>query len=149
MSLIKCKECGAEISSKAEMCPNCGVKLLVRFHFWFVGYFLIFYFFVWFLTEYPVGSNPLDVFARYIPFTLGDDYQKVDYQSSFISDVYQEVTKDVVAQYKIAKNQGDKMQICVQAGFVAAAYLQAKDAVNYEKWQIIKREDCSRAGLDF
>ena len=27
MSLIKCKECGKEISNKAESCPNCGVKL--------------------------------------------------------------------------------------------------------------------------
>ena len=24
MSLIKCPECGAEISDKAETCPNCG-----------------------------------------------------------------------------------------------------------------------------
>lgn len=26
MSLIKCKECGKEISNKAEICPNCGYK---------------------------------------------------------------------------------------------------------------------------
>lgn len=25
MALIKCKECGKEISSKAKTCPNCGV----------------------------------------------------------------------------------------------------------------------------
>lgn len=24
MSLIKCKECGKEISSKTDKCPNCG-----------------------------------------------------------------------------------------------------------------------------
>lgn len=26
MALIKCSECGNEISDKAEMCPNCGAK---------------------------------------------------------------------------------------------------------------------------
>ncbi|MDR1940908.1 MAG: zinc-ribbon domain-containing protein [Endomicrobium sp.] len=26
MSLIKCKECGNEISKKAEQCPKCGYK---------------------------------------------------------------------------------------------------------------------------
>ena len=27
MALVKCKECGNEISSKAEQCPHCGVKI--------------------------------------------------------------------------------------------------------------------------
>lgn len=27
MALIKCKECGAEVSSKAETCPKCGAKV--------------------------------------------------------------------------------------------------------------------------
>ena len=27
MALIKCKECGTEVSSKADACPKCGVKL--------------------------------------------------------------------------------------------------------------------------
>ncbi len=27
MALINCKECGKEISDKAEMCPNCGYRL--------------------------------------------------------------------------------------------------------------------------
>lgn len=27
MALIKCKECGANVSSKAENCPSCGIKL--------------------------------------------------------------------------------------------------------------------------
>lgn len=26
MTLVKCKECGKEISSKAEVCPHCGKK---------------------------------------------------------------------------------------------------------------------------
>ena len=27
MALIKCKECGKEISSKAKSCPNCGYPI--------------------------------------------------------------------------------------------------------------------------
>ena len=27
MALIKCKECGKELSDQAESCPNCGYKL--------------------------------------------------------------------------------------------------------------------------
>lgn len=27
MALIKCIECGKEISEKTEVCPNCGFKL--------------------------------------------------------------------------------------------------------------------------
>lgn len=27
MALIKCKECGKEISDKAKVCPNCGAPL--------------------------------------------------------------------------------------------------------------------------
>ena len=27
MALIKCKECGGEISSSAKNCPHCGIKI--------------------------------------------------------------------------------------------------------------------------
>lgn len=27
MAMIKCQECGHEISDKAKTCPNCGAKL--------------------------------------------------------------------------------------------------------------------------
>jgi len=27
MALIKCKECGNEVSSEADKCPNCGVTV--------------------------------------------------------------------------------------------------------------------------
>jgi hypothetical protein len=30
MALIKCKECGIEVSSKAETCPKCGVRIAVK-----------------------------------------------------------------------------------------------------------------------
>lgn len=62
-------------------------------------------------------------------------------------NIEKQVATDSVEQYNIAKNQGDLMMICVQAGFVSAAYLQAKDDTNYNKWKDIEKVDCSRAGL--
>ena len=55
--------------------------------------------------------------------------------------------EDQVAQYNIAVRAGTKMDRCVQAGFVASAYVQSKDQANFEEWQRIRHEDCSAAGL--
>ena len=30
MALIKCPECGKQISDKAEMCPHCGINLKIE-----------------------------------------------------------------------------------------------------------------------
>lgn len=64
-----------------------------------------------------------------------------------LSDIKKQVTQDMIDQYEIAKRQGDRMQICVQAGLVCAGYLQAKDENNYRKWKDIEYNDCLRAGI--
>jgi len=61
--------------------------------------------------------------------------------------IYKQVINDSLQQYFIAKKQGDKIQICVQAGLVSASYLQAKDETNYIKWKSIEKDDCYKAGL--
>ena len=61
--------------------------------------------------------------------------------------VYDKVVNDAVEQYQIATRQGDKMQICVQASLVSAAYLQAKDEVNYNEWKKIEKVRCETAGI--
>lgn len=58
-----------------------------------------------------------------------------------------QAANDAVKQYEMAKGSGDKMQTCVAAGMVVAAYLQAKDEANYKKWLAVEKEDCSAAGL--
>lgn len=57
------------------------------------------------------------------------------------------VAADAVSQYEIAARQGDPMQKCVQAGMVAAAFLQAKDEANYGTWKATEKADCAAAGL--
>lgn len=63
--------------------------------------------------------------------------------------IYDTVADDAVEQYQIATRQGDKMQICVQAGFVSAAYLQAKDEANYNEWKKIEKVRCETAGIKY
>ena len=65
-----------------------------------------------------------------------------------MDNIHKKVTDDMVAQYEIAKKQGDVMQICVQAGMVSAAYLQAKDEAKYNEWKAIEKTDCKAAGID-
>jgi hypothetical protein len=52
-----------------------------------------------------------------------------------------------VTEYGIAKRNGNSMDACVQAGFVAAAFLQAKDEASYRQWKDTETLDCKTAGL--
>jgi len=63
-----------------------------------------------------------------------------------LGHIQQQVAEDAVKQYEIAKRSGSAMDACVHAGLVAAAYLQAKDEANYQRWKQIEAEDCRRAG---
>lgn len=65
-----------------------------------------------------------------------------------MDNIHNKVADDMVAQYDIAKKQGDAMQTCVQAGMVSAAYLQAKDEAKYNEWKAIEKTDCKAAGID-
>ena len=58
-----------------------------------------------------------------------------------------QVAMDAEKQYEMAKRGGDKMQTYVQATMVAAAYLQAKDEVNYQKWKAIEKQEAKNAGM--
>ena len=59
-----------------------------------------------------------------------------------MADINRQVINDALEQYRIAERSGDKNQICVQAGFVAAAYLQAKDEANFRTWNDRKTKIC-------
>ncbi len=61
--------------------------------------------------------------------------------------IEQEVATDSVTEYGIAKRNGNSMDACVQAGFVAAAFLQAKDEASYRQWKDTETLDCKTAGL--
>ena len=85
------------------------------------------------------------VTALALAITLTGCDQAVEAQ---MDSTYDKVSSDMVAQYDIAKKQGDPIQTCVQAGMVSAAYLQAKDEAKYNKWKAIEKTDCKAAGID-
>lgn len=85
------------------------------------------------------------VTALVLAITLTGCDQAVEAQ---MDSTYDKVSSDMVAQYDIAKKQGDPIQTCVQAGMVSAAYLQAKDEAKYNEWKAIEKTDCKAAGID-
>lgn len=68
----------------------------------------------------------------------------VDTQMQHIKN---KVADDAVKQYNIAAQGGTPMDRCVQAGMVAAAYLQAQDQSDYDNWKATEKADCRAAGL--
>lgn len=79
-------------------------------------------------------------------FTLGRDAEQ-KYVAAGMADIHNQVATDAVAQYEIARRQGDPIQVCVQAGFVSASYLQAKDEARYVAAKATEKADCARAGM--
>lgn len=70
-----------------------------------------------------------------------------DSQEQQLETIHAKVADDAVEQYDIAKKQGDKVQICAQAGIVSAAYMQAKDEPKYNEWKAVEKADCKAAGI--
>ena len=61
--------------------------------------------------------------------------------------IEQQVAEDAVDHYEIAKRSGNQTDAYVQAGIVAASYLQANDEYNYKKWKRIQASEAARADL--
>jgi len=66
-----------------------------------------------------------------------------------MADIEKKVCSDAIEQYEIAVRQGDKIQIAVQAGFVSAAMLQAKDEEGYREWKAVQDRAEKAAGIRF
>lgn len=128
MPSIKCENCSNEISKKAATCPKCGHPNKKAEHL--SGGQVLLY---------------LAIAGAGLWWWAGGGLEKqAAHEMSKIED---QVAADSVNQYNIAKRQGDTMQICVQAGLVSAAYLQAKDEANYQHWKKIEDSDCRAAGV--
>jgi hypothetical protein len=58
------------------------------------------------------------------------------------------VIADQVRGYNMAVKAGTLTDRCIQAGFVASAYSQAKDEANSQAWSGIRNDECKAAGLN-
>jgi hypothetical protein len=126
MALMKCHECGSDVSSEASTCPKCGATPRSR-------------------------SNKLQaifgvlIAIAVIGFLFGGGVEK---QAAItMADINKEVAADAVKQYEISKRGGNATETCVHAGMVAAAYLQAKDEANHKAWLQTQATDCKKAGM--
>lgn len=64
-----------------------------------------------------------------------------------LGGIQDRVATDAVQRYEIVKRAGEPVEVCVHAGRVAAAYLQAKNETKYQQWKEIERADCARSGM--
>jgi hypothetical protein len=126
MVLKACHECGTQISSEAKTCPSCGVTPKNKSN-----------------TLSAVFGGLLAV--GIIWFYLGGGLEQQ--AAKDMGNIYNQVSADAVKQYNIVKASGTPIDICVQAGMVTAAYLQAKDNGNYAAWKRTEAVDCAAAGI--
>lgn len=159
-----CSKCGKEISDNSSVCEYCGNQIIkVKKNkpngcligcLGCLGAIIIGFFFLIILgilvgTPEDTKNPPSTTSSNTEPKQQSALYKATQNHSNPLAIIENKVADDAVDQYNIAKRQGDKIQICVQAGLVAAAYLQAKDETNYNKWQAIKKSDCNTAGIPY
>jgi hypothetical protein len=91
------------------------------------------------------GVISLMIFIGIIYWWFGGGLDKQAHKD--LQKIQSDVAESFKQQYFIAERNGSKTDMCVQAGIVVAAYLQAKDETNYAHWKKTQTDDCRRAGL--
>jgi RNA polymerase subunit RPABC4/transcription elongation factor Spt4 len=124
--LISCKVCGKEIAKSAKSCPHCGKR-----------------------NKQPVWKLILIIIGVCVAISIAVNTMSVDYATAELKKIENQVAKDAEESYRIAKESGNAMDTYIQAGLVAAIYLQAQDSENYKKWKEIEKTEAKSIGLDF
>lgn len=71
----------------------------------------------------------------------------VDSGQDTLEAIKRQVIDDAIKQYQIVEKSGNIVDMCVQAGIVKAAYLQANDESGYNSWSNITSKACEAAGM--
>lgn len=66
---------------------------------------------------------------------------------SQLKSIQDKAAQDAEEQYRMVEKSGTKVDLCVRAGMVAEAYLQAKNSEKYDFWKTTQRVDCLTAGV--
>ncbi len=125
VQLVPCTACGVGLSVAATACPKCGHPVQRQQ-----------------ATNNAITRILLVTSVFGVLWWLwGGGYQW------YMNSISRDVAADAVAQYRMVEKTGSNMDRCVQAGYVAAAYLQAKDQKNYDNWHWIEKSACMSAGV--
>ncbi len=127
-----CSSCGKELSDKAVMCPNCQTMIKN-------------------IKNEKSSKTRIITIIAIIFIVIGgisSSFSELSLETD-LKNIENQVVEDAIEQYNIAARQGDEIQICVQAGFVTAALLQAKDEVRYNEWKEIERKACEYLGRPY
>lgn len=138
-----CPRCAETIKLAASVCRHCGYdfeqpvpKPPRKRKRWAVGCLVAF---VLLATVSTCAINLAQTGSNIAATPFSVDGQ--------LASIHDKVARDAVAQYQIAAQSGAPMDRCVQAGLVAAAFLQAQDQASYAQWKDTERRDCKAAGL--
>lgn len=64
-----------------------------------------------------------------------------------LDDIQVQTAEDLERQYNLMGSESTEIEKCVQAGVVAAAWLQAEDQIEYRNWKTTERSHCEAGGL--
>lgn len=126
MALIKCHECGTDVSTEAKTCPQCGATPKTKTN-----------------MLSAIGGVAIAGIALWFFFGGGMEQQA----AKDMGKIEQQVAEDAVEQYGVVKRSGTPVDACVHAGLVTAAYVQAKDEDHYKMWKKTEHADCALAGM--
>lgn len=85
---------------------------------------------------------------QYLNVDLGSSSGLEGQSNASLEEIHKQVARDAMKQYEITMRNGSAMDRYVQASMVAAAFLQAKDEVNYKAWKSIEKLDAIEAGVE-
>lgn len=71
----------------------------------------------------------------------------IDAGEPLLDAANRQVIDDSIKQYQIVERSGNVIDMCVHAGMVKAAYLQANDEGGYKNWSDITSKVCKAAGM--
>ncbi|MEI6707626.1 MAG: hypothetical protein WCK96_10885 [Methylococcales bacterium] len=175
-TMIECEACHVQISKQAEKCPQCGhpnkkfkkpVGCLKIIGYTFLAFILIIAIIVANQTPEERAASAAAHQQKQVNNQATKEAQKeqkatapeilketslLEKAESAMADVgmsgaYTKVINDSIDQYNITKRGDNKIEVCVHAGMVSAAFLQAKDEAGYKKWKAIEKNDCKKAGM--
>lgn len=126
MALMTCHECKAQVSSEAQTCPGCGATVRSK-------------------QNNLLGIIGAGIVVAGVWFYFGGGLEQQ--AAKQVGNIYSQVATDAVQQYEIAKRSGTPIDVCIHAGVVSAAFLQAKDEPKYQQWKDAEKSDCRAAGM--